>query len=363
MRTGRRLIPRLRRNRLAVASFFVLAFLYLLTLVGGFVAPYDAKTYDRSRAWHPPTKLRFFDEMGRFRLRPFFYPTTGDLDPETGETEWAEDRTRKVDVTLFARGDRHDLFFLFETDVHFFGTAPGEPMLYLLGSDRSGRDVFSRLVSGARVSLSIGLLSVAITLAIGLLLGGISGYYGGKVDLLVQRLCEMVLMLPAFYILISLSGSIPSDWPPEATYFSIALLLSFVGWGGFARVVRGIVLSVSQRDSVEAARALGMRDLRVIVRHVLPATMSYVIVSATLRIPGTILAESALSALNLGIREPAASWGNMLADATSDVLSIRRHPWTLVSGAAIFVTVLAFNWLGDGLRDALDPKAESARRS
>ena len=351
-------MKRLFRNRLAALGAAILAVLYALTLIGGFVAPHEYRTYDRSSAWHPPTPVRFFDADGKFTFRPFVFPTRAVTDAETGAVRHVEDEgAAPVPLELFVRGDRYELLFCLETDVHLVGTPRGSAQkLYLLGTDRSGRDVFSRLVYGSRISLSIGLVAVLVTLGIGLAVGGISGYFGGAVDLVAQRLCEMVLMLPAFYLLISLSGSLPAEWPSEATYFAIVLLLAFVGWGGFARVVRGLVLSIRARDHVAAAKALGLGDASTIRRHVLPATISYVVVSATLRVPGAILAESALSALNLGIREPAASWGNMLADATANVLDVKAHPWTLVPGAAICLTVLAFNWLGDGLRDALDPR-------
>jgi peptide/nickel transport system permease protein len=219
-----------------------------------------------------------------------------------------------------------------------------------------GRDYLSRLLYGARISLSVGLIAIAITFSLGMLVGGMSGFYGGRADDIIMRICEVLMSVPDFYLLLALAAMLPPTLPPAEVYILIIAILSLVGWAGMARVIRGMVLSVREREYVEAARALAVPDLKIITRHILPSTFTYAIVAATLSIPGYILAEAGLSYLNLGIRDPMPSWGNMLS-AAQNISVLEHQPWLLTPGVAIFLTTLAFNFLGDGLRDALDPKS------
>ena len=242
------------------------------------------------------------------------------------------------------------------TDRHLFGLSgnPSDAHLYLMGGDPVGRDLFSRIVYGSRVSLTIGFAGVAIVFVIGFLVGGISGYYGGKTDWALMRFAECFMLVPGFYLMLALRSAFPIKLSSIEVYFLIITIMSFVDWAGFARVVRGMALSICQRDFVTAAKALGASDLRIIVHHVLPQTFSYAVVSLTLSIPGYILGESALSLIGLGIQDPSASWGNLLG-AAMNVSDIQYHPWILLPGVFIFLAVMAFNFIGDGLRDALDP--------
>ena len=264
---------------------------------------------------------------------------------------------------MFAAGDEHKILWLFPSRLRLFGLGNLEqyrgdprnrPMLFLLGADGFGRDLFSRLLYGGRISLSIGLFGVAITFCLGMVIGGASGYFGGRTDLVIQRLCEMLMLVPGFYLLLSLRAAIPADWSSTQTYMAIIVILSFIGWAGLARTIRGLVLSIAQMDYVMAARAVGVPNGAIIIRHVLPNTFSYAIVAATMSIPGYVLGESGLSLIGLGISDPQASWGNMLA-AAMDIAQIKFHPWILTPGFFIFLCVMSFNYLGDGLRDAFDP--------
>jgi peptide/nickel transport system permease protein len=259
-------------------------------------------------------------------------------------------------LRFFVRGEPYKLFWIIPTNVHLFGVE-GPKRAYLLGTDQFGRDYLSRLLYASQISLSVGLIGIAITFALGLLVGGTSGYYGGRVDDVIMRLCEVVMSVPSFYLLLTLAALLPKDLPPALVYVMIIAILSLVGWAGMARVVRGMVLSVREREYVEAARALGVGDLKIIVRHILPSTLTYAIVAATLSIPAYILGEASLSFLSLGIREPMPSWGNMLS-AAQNLEVLEKNTWILAPGLAIFLTTLAFNFLGDGLRDALDPKTK-----
>ena len=359
----RRALFRLRRNRLAMLGFWTLMLLYGSALFADFLAPYHYASSARKKAYHPPmmTWVRFSDANS---LRwPYVTNSTYEFDVNQRKV-YRPIPGDGYPIGLFVKGDPYRLLGLFETRVHLFGLRgletidpddPNRPMLFLLGADNFGRDVLSRLLYGGRISLSVGLIGVAITFVLGMLVGGASGYFGGRTDIAIQRLCEMLMLIPGFYLLLSLRAAIPANWSSFQTYVAIIAILSFIGWAGLARTIRGLVLSIASMDYVTSARAMGVPDRLVIVRHVLPNTLSYAIVSATMSIPGYILGESGLSLLGLGIQDPEASWGNMLA-LSMDIAQIKFHPWILIPGALIFVTVMAFNYLGDGLRDAFDPR-------
>jgi len=346
---------RLKRHKTAMVGLYVLIALYLGAILADFVAPYTYDSEARKLSYAPPTRIHFVDAEGKFHLRPFIYVTSYEFD-EIHRRVFAEDKSKRYPIELFARGDRHKLLGLFPTRVHLFG-ADEPARIFLIGADSRGRDLFSRILYGGRISLSVGLVGVAISFLLGMTVGGVAGYFGGWVDNGLMRLCEMIMTIPGFYLMLALRAAFPPTLPSTSVYLMIVVIMSFIGWAGLARVVRGMVLSISSKDYVTAAKAVGGRDIVIIFRHVLPNTLSYVIVSLTLSIPGYILGESALSLLGLGIQDPHASWGNLLSDAMN-VSEIRFHPWMLIPGAFIFAAVMAFNFLGDGLRDAFDPRME-----
>ncbi|MFO0982680.1 MAG: ABC transporter permease [Planctomycetota bacterium] len=271
------------------------------------------------------------------------------------------DRASRCSLRLFAPGEPYRLLGLFATRVHLFGAGDAggsePPRVHLLGTDYRGRDIFSRLVHGARISLTIGVLGVVVAFTVGMIVGGVSGFAGGAVDGAIQRLCEVLMMLPGFYVLLAIRGALPDTtrWSSTQLYCTVVLLVSSLYWASLARAIRGQVLSLREREFVTAARALGVTPWRIITRHLLPNTVSYAVVAATISIPGYILMESGLSMLGLGIQEPEASWGNMLADAMH-IAEIAEHPWVLAPGVLICVAITAFNVMGDGLRDAFDPR-------
>jgi peptide/nickel transport system permease protein len=341
-----------RRSQIAMVGGVILILLYGLALFAPFFAPYGPYEMDRERFFHPPQPLRWVDGEGRFHAWPFVHPTS--IVPG-GRFEYREDRTRRLPLRLFARGTPYRLLGAFPTDRHLFGLER-PARVYLLGADASGRDVLSRLLFGAQVSLTVGLLGIAISFTIGMMLGGISGYFGGWVDAAIMRTTELLLTIPTLYLLIALRGIFPDDLASQQIYLGVILILAFIGWAALARIIRGMVLSIRRQEYIAAAEALGAGRLRIIVRHILPNTLSFVIVAATVSIPGYILGEVVLSFIGLGVQEPDASWGNMLTQARS-ISVLTSAPWILFApGTAIFMTVLAFNFLGDVLRDALDPR-------
>ncbi|MGV3725020.1 MAG: ABC transporter permease [Actinomycetota bacterium] len=337
---------RLKKNRLAVAGGLILIFMYTVALLAPFVAPYGFETQDSSAPYLPPMRVYFTPG-------PTAYGQTYRFN-EFRERVWSDNPQDPRPIRFFVKGEPYKLLWVIPTTTHLFGTAEGK-RVYLLGTDVFGRDYLSRLLYASQISLSVGLIGIAITFTLGLLVGGASGFYGGKVDDLIMRLCEVIMSVPDFYLLLALAATLPPTMPPAQVYVMIIMILSFVGWAGMARVIRGMVLSVREREYVEAARALGVSDFKIILRHVLPSTFTYAIVAATLSIPAYILGEAGLSFLNLGIRDPMPSWGNMLS-AAQNLYTLQNYPWILAPGLAIFITTLAFNFLGDGLRDALDPK-------
>ena len=347
---------KLRRHRLALAGATVLALLYLVAIFAEFFAPHDLFQRHNDFINAPPQLVRVLDE-GSVRL-PFVYPLVQTRNEVTLRREYTADTTRRLPLVLFVRGDPYKLWGIFRTDVHFFGTRGGEA--FLLGTDRLGRDMLSRVIHGARISLSIGLLGVFISFVLGCILGGISGYYGGTPDLIVQRAIEFILSIPTIPLWMALSAALPANWPALRVYFAITVILALQGWAGLARVVRGKLLELREEDFVMAARIAGQGAGDIIRRHLLPSFMSYLIVSITLAIPGMILGETALSFLGLGLRAPVVSWGVLLKDA-QNFRTVSIHPWLLIPGIFVVVTVLMFNFLGDGLRDAADPYTSEER--
>ncbi|MFH0918734.1 MAG: ABC transporter permease [Fibrobacterota bacterium] len=347
---------KLKRHRLALIGLWVLAVLYAAALFADFLAPYNYDNERRTNSYNPPTRLHFTDAEGRFHFCPFVYASHFDFD-ETFNRVFREDESRMFPVRFFCPGDSYRLLWILPARTHLFGVEePGR--LYLLGADSRGRDLFSRILYGARVSLSIGLVGVLISFVLGILIGGAAGYFGARADNMLMRLCEMVMLVPAFYLMLALRAAFPPNLSSVKVYFMVVLILSFIGWAGLARILRGMVKSVASREYVLAARALGQRDILIILRHIIPQTFSFLIVQVTLTIPYYILSESGLSLIGLGIQDPQASWGNLLSDAMN-ISDIKFHPWILLPGFFIFITVMAFNFLGDGLRDALDPKTEN----
>ena len=334
------IVSKFKHHRMAWWGLWVLVLLYAAAMGAGFLAPYPMDEESRDLSYCPPTKIYFRDEAG-WHARPFVYAQVSSLN-ENYQRIFKEDRSRRYGIQWFSAGR---LF-----------AVPAPARIYLLGADSRGRDLFSRILYGARVSLSIGLLGATITLILGMFIGGVSGYFGGKTDLTLMRVCEIFMLLPGFYMMLALRAAFPPELSSVKIYFLIVLIFSFIGWAGLARVVRGMVLSIRQKEFIRAAQAMGRPSLEIVLRHVLPNTASYAIVALTLAIPGYILGESALSLIGLGIQDPCASWGNLLADAMN-IAQIRYHPWSLWPGFFIFLAVMAFNFFGDGLRDALDPKA------
>ena len=345
----------LKKNRAAMVGFWTLATMYFLVLFVQFIAPYDPTDQAPGgvmNALNPPMKLRFRDANGGFHPQPFVYQNVQKL--EGGEISYLPNADEPRPIRWLVRGTPYKLWGLIPTDRHLFGVENGA--VFVLGTDVQSRDYFSRLLYGAAVSLSVGFIAIFITFTLGMLVGGISGFYGGRTDDIIMRLTEIIMSVPDFYLLLALAAALPVGLNPVISYILIISILSFIGWAGMARIIRGMVLSVREREYVEAGRALGLNDFQLVVRHILPSTFTYAIVAATMSVPGYILAEAGLSFLGLGIRDPVASWGNMLTQA-QEYSTIQGRWWILTPGLAIFITTLAFNFLGDGLRDALDPKS------
>ena len=343
-----------KRHKLAIVGMIILIILYLMAIFCEFLAPYTPLTRFSAYANAPPTKIHFFDE-NRKLVGPYICGLSRKLDMDTFQYVFVEDKSKKYKVKFFVKGESYKLLGLFSLNIHLFGVNEEVP-IYLFGSDDLGRDLFSRCLYGARISLSIGLVGVFLSFILGVIIGGFSGYLGGTVDNVIQRAIDFLVSLPTIPLWMALSAALPRNWPIVRTYFAITVLLSIIGWCGLARVVRGKLLSLREEDFTMAARLAGASEWRIVTRHLLPSFTSHLIVSITLSIPGMILGETALSFLGLGMQPPAVSWGVLLQDAQK-IASVAIYPWRLIPALFVILTVLSFNFLGDGLRDAADPYA------
>jgi len=341
-----------KKHRLAIVGMVILLILYSTAIFAEFIAPYVPTDRREKFIFAPPQQIRFIDEEGRFHLRPFVYSLIADRDLRTLRRIYTLDTTQRHHLYFFVRGETYRLWGHFETSIKLFGVKEGT--LFLMGTDNLGRDLFSRAVIGSQISLSIGLVGVFLGFIIGLIIGGISGYFGGVIDNTIQRVIEFLISVPTLPLWMSLSAAIPKGWPPLQVYFAITLVLSLVGWGGLARVVRGKLLELREEDYIMAAKVAGASEAKIITSHLIPGFISYLIVSMTLSVPGMILGETALSFLGLGLRPPTISWGVLLADAQS-LAVIAHSPWMMIPGLLVVLVVLSFNFVGDGLRDAADP--------
>ncbi|WP_337270944.1 ABC transporter permease [Oryzifoliimicrobium ureilyticus] len=342
-----------KRHRLAMVALFVTIAMYVVALVPGFFAINDPVQQNARATFYPPQRVHIYDpKSGELGLH--YYPLKLSRDPETLAAVYTEDLSRKIPINLFGRGYEYSVLGLFSSDIHLL--APGDKTrpLFLFGADRLGRDVFSRVVQGAQVSLSIGLVGVFISLLLGVVLGGISGYYGGRLDFVMQRIIDFVLSLPTIPIWLAMAAALPQNWPATMQYMMITIILSLTGWAQLARVVRGRFLSLRTEEFVSAARLDGASEGRIIFRHMLPSFSSHIIASVTLAVPAMILAETSLSFLGLGLQPPTISWGVLLREA-QNIRSIATAPWLFFPGLAVVISVMALNLLGDGLRDAADP--------
>ncbi len=344
---------RFRKHRLGVISAILILLYYLMVVFAEFLAYSEPTESEAQRSLIEPQPIHWIDNGA---LSPYVYALVGQRDPATFKRVYRPDPEHKLRVRFFATGYPYKFLGFFPGDVHLLGLegAPPEDGLYVLGTDQQGRDLWSRLMYGTRTSLTIGLIGVSISLLLGVLLGGLSGLYGGWLDTLIQRLIEILRSIPTIPLWMGLAAAVPNDWSVTQVYFAITIIISLIGWTELARVVRGRFLSLREEDFVLAAELAGASQLRIIFRHMVPSFLSHIIAATTLALPAMIISETALSFLGLGLRPPAISWGVLLQDA-QNVQALAISPWLLTAAVPVIIIILAFNFLGDGLRDAADP--------
>ncbi|MDE0025288.1 MAG: ABC transporter permease [Spirochaetaceae bacterium] len=346
---------RFRKHKLALASGVVVILVYLVAAFVEFLAPFSTDRMISKLAYAPPQRLRFVEQTDTGpRLGLYVYGYATEIDMLSLERTFSVDASQRIDVHLLAKGEPYKLWGLIPLQRHLIGPVDQDAPFFLFGADRLGRDLFSRIIYGTRISMTIGLVGVTLSLVLGVLLGGISGYFGGTVDLLIQRLMEILRSMPTIPLWMGLAAAIPDFWSPVLVYFMITIILSVIGWTWLAQAVRGKFFSLKTEDFVVAAKLDGCSELQVIVSHMVPSFVSHIIATLTLAIPQMIIAETALSFLGIGLRPPVVSWGVLLREA-QNVRVLVTSPWLFLPGAAVIVAVLAFNFLGDGIRDAADP--------
>lgn len=346
---------RFKKHRLALISITILLIIYLISIFCGFFAPYDPGELYKKYSYAPPQTPHFVTEEGDFHLRPFVYGYKITRDPVSLKKIFKIDKEQVYPLNFLVRGHQYKLLGIWKTNIHFFGIEETEEAtMFFLGTDRSGRDMFSRILYGGRISTSIGFVGVFLSLLFGITIGGFSGYYGGIFDTIVQRLIEFLRSIPTIPLWMGLSAALPKDWSQVKVYFGITIILSLVGWTGLARQVRSKFISLREEDFIVSAQVAGSSESRIVFKHMLPSFLSHIIATITLAIPQMILGETSLSFLGIGLRDPVISWGVLLQRA-QNIRTVALYPWLLLPGFAVIVVVLAFNFLGDGLRDAADP--------
>jgi peptide/nickel transport system permease protein len=341
-----------KKHRLALIGTIILTIFVFIALFAEFLSPYTPTARTPNYLHGRPQNLHFVDANGEFHLRPFTYALTAAMDPETFLLEVKEDTSDPWPVYFFVKGNPYKMWGLIESDVHLFGVKEGH--LHLLGTDQLGRDILSRLFHATRTSLTIGVVGLFISFFLGLIIGGVSGFFGGSIDDVIQRFIEFIRSIPTLPLWMALAAALPRDWSPQRVYFTITILLGLLGWTHLARRVRGKLLSLREEDFVVAARIAGSSDSRIIARHLLPSFLSYIIVDLSISFPYMILAETSLSFIGLGLRAPVISWGVLLQDA-QNIQAIALYPWLFTPVAFVIISVMAFSFVGDGMRDAADP--------
>jgi peptide/nickel transport system permease protein len=341
-----------RKHKLALIGSAILGIFAFIALFAEFLSPYTSTVRTPSYLHGRPQVLHFIDAEGNFHLRPFTYALTAGMNPETFLLEVEEDTSDPWPVQFFIKGEPYKMWGLIESDIHLFGVEEGH--LHLLGTDQLGRDILSRLLHATRTSLTIGVFGLFISFFLGLIIGGISGFFGGTIDDVIQRFIEFIRSIPTLPLWMALAAAVPREWSPQRVYFTITILIAFLGWTHLARRVRGKLLSLREEDFVVAARIAGSSDARIIARHLLPSFLSYIIVDLSISFPYMILAETSLSFIGLGLRAPVISWGVLLQDA-QNIQAIALYPWLFTPVAFVIISVMAFSFVGDGMRDAADP--------